>query len=149
MLKKTKKKTKDTSKEEIAHLKNNLARALADYDNLVKRMDKERDGLGTVVKTRLVSSLLPSLDMLYGAQSHLEDAGLAMTIQSFEQVLGDEGFEKVDAKVGNDFDEEYHEAIELVEGDENDNGKIAEVVLTGWRRKDGALVRPAKVKVIG
>ncbi len=147
MKKKDNKRKKDTSKEEVAHLKDNLARALADYDNLVKRVDKERETLGVVIKTQFLKRLLPAFDMLYNAQGHLRDAGLAMTIQSFEQTLQDEGFVKVDAEVGQDFDEEYHEAVELVQDDAHKGGKIVEVVLVGWKRTDGTLVRPAKVKV--
>ena len=87
--------------------------------------------------------------MLYDAQGHLNDAGLAMTIQSFEQVLKDEGFVKVEAEVDQDFDEDYHEAIELVQDDNHEGGKIVEIALMGWKRMDGTLVRPAKVKVTG
>lgn len=139
----------DESAEVIADLKNSLARALADYDNLVKRMDKEREMMGVITKTRFVLQLLPGLDMLYDAQSHLNDAGLAMTIQTFEQVLIDEGFVKVTATPGDAFDETSHEAIELVDDPSHKDGSILEVTMVGWKRTDGTLVRPAKVKVTG
>ena len=45
------------------------------------------------------------------------------------------------------FDESVSEVVESVEGE--DKGKIAEVVLNGWKYKDGRVLRYARVKVYG
>lgn len=134
---------------EIALLKTQLARALADYDNLTKRVEREREGLGKIAKTHMLSSLLPAFDMLLAAQNHIQEAGLAMSIQAFYQAFADAGFMPVEAEIGGQFDETYHEAIELINDPEKETGEIIEVVLSGWKHKDGSLIRAAKVKVIG
>ena len=133
--------------EEIALLKSQLVRTLADYDNLTKRIERERETFGQVAKYRLVVNLLPALDMFYGAQSHLKDAGLAIAIQTFEESLADNGVIRIEAEVGGQFNEEYHEAIEAVEDKKRQNGEIVEVSLIGWKMADGMIIRPSKVKV--
>lgn len=138
-------KRKESDKLEI--LKNQLARALADYDNLRKRVEREREEFGKLANTRLIARLLPVFDMLEGAQVHLSDSGLAITIEEFTKVLKEEGIERIEVKVGDKFNEEIHEAVEVING--KNEGKIAEVVMTGWKFSDGKVIRPAKVKVYG
>jgi molecular chaperone GrpE len=143
MIKKNSEK-KDKQQEEISILKNQLARALADYDNLQKRIEKERELLQTVAGLALIKRLLPLLDMLNDAQKHLQDSGLAITINEFVNALKEEGVTQIEAKPATSFDTNFHEAVEVVEGE---NGKIVEEVLTGWKFNNGPVIRPAKVKV--
>ena len=138
------------SEREIEHLKNQLARALADYDNLRKRTEREREDFGRVAKVMLIARLLSIYDMLEEAQKHLKDSGLAITIEEFTKVLKEEGIEKIDVKAGDAFNEEVHEAVEVTDlnSDGKDKeGKITEIVLSGWRLVDGVVLRHAKVKV--
>ena len=46
-----------------------LARALADYDNLSKRVDRERADLGKLASVGIVVKLLPVLDGLESART--------------------------------------------------------------------------------
>ncbi len=142
---------KTVSKQnELQELKNQLARALADYDNLRKRVEREREEIEGLVKITIVSRLLPIYDMIEGAQKHLKDSGLAITIDEFITVLKEEGIERIEVKPGDKFDEELHEAIEVVDSsvDEKANvGRISEVILSGWRLNNGPIIRHAKVKV--
>ncbi len=131
--------------EELMQLKSQLARTLADYDNLVKRVERERQEIGKVASAGIVVKLLPVLDNLEAAQKHLQDQGLAIAIGEFTNMLKDEGLSVINPAVGDDFDEEEMEAIEVVAG-ERDN-KVSEVTLTGWKFVDGTVVRHAKVKV--
>jgi len=137
----------DEKSLEIERLKNSLARALADYDNLDKRVSREREELRVVIRAQFVSQLLPVFDMLYDAQQHLSDQGLAITIQTLESTLKELGIEKVDAREGALFNEEVHEAIETVIDESRENGEIVEELVSGWRFTEGPLIRPAKVKV--
>ena len=126
-------------------LKSQLARTLADYDNLVKRVERERQDLGKIASVGVIVKLLPVLDNLERAQVHLQDSGLAIAIGEFINVLKDEGLSVINPGVGDNFDEQQLEAVEVVDGE--DNNKIAEVVLAGWKYSDGTVVRHAKVKV--
>lgn len=144
------KKKKGKKKEESKRLEEQLARALADYDNLRKRVEREHEEIGKLAKATVVARLLPVYDMLEGAQAHIGDAGIAITLTEFAKVLKEEGIEKIEVKPGDKFNEELHEAVEVVDkaqGDKRKRGKISEVVLAGWRLTEGPVIRPAKVKV--
>lgn len=138
------------SDQSYKELESQLARALADYDNLRKRVEREREEYGAYAKVTLMARLLPVYDMLEGAQSHLKDSGLAITIEEFIKVLKEEGIEKIKAVPGDIFDEKLHEAVEVVDKKGKDSGKVGkidELILSGWRLIDGPIIRPAKVKV--
>ena len=131
---------------EVLILKNQLARALADYQNLVKRVEKEKEQFEKFSNLKLILRLLPVLDILKQAQLHTKDAGVAITIKEFEDALKTEGIEELQIKPGDIFNPELHEVVEVVPGKDNNN--ISEVVLSGWRFTDGPVIRHAKVKVI-
>jgi len=143
--KKSKAKSEDKVHLELESVKAMLARALADYDNLNKRVERERSEIQKIISLRLIIKLLTVLDGLESAQMHLKDAGLAISIVEFKRILSEEGLTEIKPKVGEQFDENWMEAIEVVPGTSN-NG-IAEVVLIGWKFSDGTIVRHAKVRV--
>lgn len=131
--------------KELEQVKGMLARTLADYDNLGKRVDRERADLGKIASIGIIARLLPILDNLESAQVHLKDQGLAISILEFKKVLDEVGFSEIKPSIGEIFDENLMEAIEVVPGVSNNT--IAEVILVGWKYEDGSVVRHAKVKV--
>ncbi len=134
--------------EEVELLKNQLARALADYDNLRKRTEGEKEIWEKIVASKAVSKLLPVLDILISAQGHLKDAGLDLAIKEFKNTLAEMGFEEIQVKAGDEFNPLLEEVVETVQG--GTKHKVAEVVQSGWKIKDEAFViRPTKVKVYG
>jgi len=130
---------------ELETMKGMLARALADYDNLNKRVDRERADLGKIASVGIIVRLLPVLDNLESAQVHLQDAGLAISIVEFKKVLSEEGLTEIKPNIGDVFDENTMEVIEVVKG--TSDNIVTETVLIGWRFEDGTVVRHAKVKV--
>jgi len=138
-------KKEDKVHQELESVKSMLARALADYDNLSKRVDREKSEIQKIISLRLIVRLLTVLDGLESAQMHLKDAGLAISIIEFKKILSEEGLTEIKPNVGDVFDENLMEAIEVVSG-ERDNS-VAEVALVGWKFMDGTVVRHAKVKV--
>ena len=140
---------------EVVLLKNQLARTLADYDNLRKRTEEEKTLWIKFSSQRVLTTLLPILDNFESAQKYLNDSGLAIAIGEFKRVFVEEGLEEINPKVGDDFNHDLFEAVDTVEtGKGGMDGKIVEVVLPGWKFKsddgfhDGKLiVRYAKVKV--
>ncbi len=132
-------------KDQTLVLRDQLARALADYDNLRKRVEREKEGFEKLASLRLTLKLLPVLDALKQAQNHLKDQGVAITIGQFEDALKQEGIEEIKVKVGGEFNPELHEVIEVVAG--SSDNIIAEVSLPGWKFIDGPVIRHAKVKV--
>lgn len=155
---KTKSKQKKTTPEEspeVVLLKNQLARTLADYDNLRKRTEEEKTLWVKFSSQRVLTTLIPILDNFESAQKHLNDSGLAIAIGEFKRVFAEEGLEEISPKVGDGFNHDLFEAVDTVETEKKEmDGKIAEVVLPGWKFKsdnglhDGKLIiRYAKVKV--
>lgn len=139
---------KDTKGKEII-LSQQLARALADYDNLRKRVEKEKAIFEKVSNLRLVVKLLPVLDIIKKSQAHVKDPGISLTVEEFENALKSEGIEEIKVKPGDEFDPELHEAAEIT-GNPNAKGKakVAEVLLSGWKFNEGPVIRHARVKVV-
>lgn len=139
-------KGKKPESKEIVELKNQLARALADYDNLRKRIESEKEAWEKIAASKVVLQLLPVFDMLLDAQKHLKDAGLEIVIGEFRKSLYDLGVEEIRVEVGDEFNPLEEEVVEMVaEGREN---TVAEVVQIGWKiRGESFIIRPAKVKV--
>jgi molecular chaperone GrpE (heat shock protein) len=135
----------DRVRIELETVKAMLAMALEDYDNLSKRVDRERVDLGKIVSVGVIVRLLPVLDNLESTQTHLKDQGLAISIGEFKRVLSEDGLNEIRPSVGDVFDENTMEAIEVTAG--TSDNMISEVVLTGWKFTDGTVVRHAKVKV--
>lgn len=124
-------------------LENRLKRALADYQNLEKRIEEERKLLSRLSASLLIEKLLPVLDNLENAQAHLKDQGLEIVVKQFKDILASEGVEEIQAE-GLEFDPHFAEAVETQEG-EKDN--IVARVLTKGYKIDSTVLRPAKVVV--
>jgi molecular chaperone GrpE len=144
--KKTEEKTGEAEKLtlEIEELTQCWKRALADYQNLEKRIEKDKADFVQYSNRQLIQKLLTVLDNLERAEEHLKDQGLELAVKEFKRVLGEEGLSEIDA-VGQDYDPALMEAVEVVEGE--DSGKVIEVTQKGYFLKD-KVVRPVKVKVI-
>ncbi len=123
-------------------LENKWKRALADYDNLRKRVEKQRGDLVKFAHAGLVDKLLPVLDSLEKCRQHIKDKGLDLTCEQLQKVLASEGLTEIKAQ-DEEFDPEKMDAVEMVRGKKN---KVVEVVLKGYNL-NGRVIRPAKVKV--
>ncbi|MFH1832723.1 MAG: nucleotide exchange factor GrpE [Candidatus Levyibacteriota bacterium] len=120
----------------------NYKRVLADYQNLEKRVEKEKKEWIVSANKDIILRLLPVLDTLIMAQIHVGDEGLNLSIQHFLDVLKSEGVEKVET-VGKEFNPHTMDCVEVIEGEE---GKVLEEVRAGYLISGKAL-RPAMVKV--
>lgn len=144
-MKKTKVKV-ETGKEESERLKEQLARVLADYDNLKKRVEREKEEYYRIVVARWVAGWLAIFDMFEQVQRHLNDSGLAIAMGELKEKLKEEGIEAIEPKAGEKFDEGMMEATEAVEREGAKEGEVLEVVLKGYKIGEMVL-RHAKVVV--
>jgi molecular chaperone GrpE len=135
----------DTNNDQTLVLRDQLARVLADYDNLRKRVDIDKKNFEKLANLRLVMKLLPVLDVLKQAQNHLKDQGVAVTIKEFEDALKQEGIEEIKVEVGSEFNPELMEVIEVMPGIEDN--KVAEILASGYKFIDGPVIRHTRVKV--
>lgn len=127
---------------QINNLTNKWKRAVADYRNLEKRVEKERGEFVKFYNASLIDKLLAVLDSLEKAKYHLKDQGLNMAVNQFKDVLKTEGVEEIKAK-GEKFNPEKMDCVELIKGPKN---IIVETLLKGYLLND-RVVRPAKVRV--
>ena len=128
--------------EEAIVLKEQLARALADYKNLEKRLEEEKKEFIRYANKELLIRLIPALDTLFLAAKYTSDEGVRLTVKTVLDALADVGVEKVKAE-GVEFNPELMEAIDTAEGEEN---MVLEEVRPGFTL-GGKLIRPAQVKV--
>jgi molecular chaperone GrpE len=127
---------------ELENLENQLKRALADYQNLEKRIAEEKGIWLRVANKNLLLKLLPGLDSLLLADQHTQDEGVKISIKHFLDILENEGVKKIET-IGKDFDPNLMEAIGTAEGEE---GKVLEEARSGYMLYDSVL-RPAQVIV--
>jgi len=128
--------------EKNIDLENKLKRSLADYANLEKRWEKEREEFLKFSNAQLLRKILEILDELQLCECYLKDKGLALVCDKLRELLKTENIEKVSA-LGEEFDPQTMEAVEMVAGPRN---KVIDVVRDGYRF-GGKILRPAKVKV--
>lgn len=143
MLKKiVKKKSLKELQEEIENLEENWKRALADYNNLEKRVSDQQQTFVRLANASLVDKLLGVLDDLERAVDHIKDKGLNLVLDQFREVLDSEGVKEIEVE-GEEFDPETMDCVEMAPGEEN---KVVKVQLKGYTLNDH-VIRPAKVEV--
>ena len=103
-------------------------RALADYQNLVRRNQEERVKLLRFANKDLVESLLQPLNHLSLAAEKISDQGLNMVVQDFWKVLQEAGLEEINPE-GEKFDVTTMAVVEKTgEGD-----TVQKVVKRGYK----------------
>jgi len=144
---KKKKETKNPEveklKKEAEEYKNKYLRALADYQNLEKRVREERSQLVRTANLNLIMKLLPFLDNLEKAEVFIKDQGLKIAKDHLFRSLKEIGIEEIDV-VNKPFNPKVAEAIDIVQGDKDD--VVVEVLRKGYRIED-KILRVAQVKV--
>lgn len=139
-----KKATQAVFAEKIADLENKWKRALADYDNLQKRIQKEKEKFVKFSNAQLLDKLLTVLDDLERCEKHAKDKGVSLVCERFKDVLSGEGIQEIEA-LGKRFEPKTMDAVEIAPGPKN---KVVGVILKGYSL-NGEVLRPAKVKVGG
>ncbi len=133
---------KNIKNEEIKNIENQLKRALADYQNLEKRIVVEKSVWVKIANKDLLLKLLPGLDNLVLAERHTKDEGVKLSIKHFIDALEEVGVRKIET-LGKDFNPNFMEAVSTTEGEE---GKVIEEVRQGYTLFD-IILRPAQVVV--
>ena len=123
-------------------LEDKLKRSLADYSNLEKRIESQRQLFVTLATTTVVIKMIEALDDFNLTYSHLKDAGLKMAIDKFVSALKSEGVEEINP-VDQDFDPETMECVETCDGKKN---KVINVRKLGYKLNN-QVIRPAQVVV--
>ena len=150
--KKSKKEKIEYLESQVAYWKNKYYEAYADMDNLRKHIEKDHAQVMKYRRQGFLEALLPSFDNFYNCfKFKPSDPTLAAYCKGFEMIynqmsatLENEGVKEIVPSVGDKFDHTTMQAVEVVEGEEDD--LVTTVQLKGYMLKD-RLVRPAMVVV--
>lgn len=140
-----KKKQNDQIEElqkQIEEWKNKYLRALADYQNLEKRVATEKSEIRAYAAESVIVKLLSIADTFERAQVHLQDPGLSLALKDLAAFFASQGVTKLETK-GKPFDPEIMECIEVVDGEDT---IVVEETRSGYALH-GKVIRVARVKV--
>jgi molecular chaperone GrpE len=138
-------------KEELRREHDMYLRALADYDNYRRRVERDRATAARSGKREIMLQLLEVLDGFDRALQHVGDApssvseGLQLLHRKLLGLLEAQGITPLQS-LGETFNPELHDAIGSVESEEVEPGTVAEEMQRGYRWGDD-VIRPARVRV--
>ncbi|MBD5130112.1 MAG: nucleotide exchange factor GrpE [Ruminococcaceae bacterium] len=129
--------TEDKTSGELAAVKDQLVRTMAEYDNFRKRSAREKDALRAEIITNVTSKFLPVMDNLERALSaECSDEnyknGVQMIYDSFMETLKNLGVEEI-ASDGAAFDPNFHQAVQRVENSEAESGTVVQTFAKGYK----------------
>lgn len=137
---------------ELEATRDQLLRALADFDNYRRRIEREADSIGQAGKRDLILGLLDVMDSFDQAYALATDdsislEGLQAIHRQLLNLLESHDVTPFDS-LGERFDPEWHEAVGIVDAKEAgaEAGTIVEEFQKGYRWGD-KLIRPARVRV--
>src|SRR3989344_6957397 len=134
----------------VAEYTDHLKRLQAEFENYVKRVEKERVELHARASERLILKLLLVVDDFERALHQLKDVpaetkkGIELIFKNLHKVLVEEKVEPM-ACIGHKIDPYHHEVLMQVES-EAPEGEILEELQKGYKM-NGRVIRYAKVKV--
>ncbi len=144
-----------TSEELIQQEKDKYLRLFAEFENYKKRTSKERIELYKTANQELMTVLLPILDDFDRGLQEIKKVkdknllkGMELINDKLKNILKQKGLTLADAKKGDTFDAEIHEAITQIPAPSSKlKGKIIDVIENGYMLGD-KIIRFPKV-IIG
>ena len=138
---------------QIGELKDRYLRLAAEFDNYRKRTEKEKQDIFKYGTETLVMQLIPFDDIFETVLKQMEKntspevihQGVELLKKEFTKLLDSIGVKRIETE-GKKFDPKYHEASEMVETSEYEDGEIIEEERPGYMLHD-RIIRPAVVKV--
>jgi len=147
----------ESLKEKIAELEDKYIREHADFENIKKRLEKEKAQAVAYANEQFARDLLSVIDSLDSALASVNEEeepsvqmfnqlkeGIELTINQFAKVFEKHGIELVSIDDG--FDPNFHEAVMQVDSDKHKEGEIVQVLQKGYKMKD-RLLRSAMVSI--
>ena len=132
-------------------------REYAEFDNIKKRMEKEKFQAIGYAHEQFARDLLSVIDALDNASASIngqEEAnpemitqlkeGIELTISQFGKTFEKHGVELVTMENG--FDPNFHEAVMKVDSPDHEEGQVVQVLQKGYKIKD-RLLRSAMVSI--
>ncbi|WP_425358062.1 nucleotide exchange factor GrpE [Sulfurimonas autotrophica] len=146
----------DLLQKELAELKDKYARVHADFDNIKKRLEREKYTAVEYANEKFAKDMIPVVDSLEMAlKSADSDAdpqelmkklkeGIELTLKQFTTALEKHGVTMVSHE--EPFDPNIHNAVQSVDSENVESGEIVQTFQRGYKYKDRPL-REAMVVV--
>ena len=140
--------------KELAEQKDKFLRAHADFDNMKKRLEKEKTNALIYANEAFAKDLLTVLDTFENALKSVEQVesndkaineikkGMTLTYEQLLSILKKHGVEEVECE--GEFNPEHHQAVTQMDSDEHKSGDIVQVLQKGYKLKE-RLLRPSMV----
>jgi len=139
----------DLLQNELTELKDKYARVHADFDNIKKRLEREKYTAVEYSNEKFAKDMIPVLDSLEGALNSVKtDAdkaelfdklkeGIELTYKQFITSLEKHGV----TMVAHDepFDPNIHNAVQAVDSEDVESGQIVQTFQTGYKYKERPL----------
>jgi molecular chaperone GrpE len=144
----------EAANAEIASLKDQLLRKIAEFDNYRKRTIKEKTDLILNGGEKTIITILPVIDDFERALKNMKNAddvnavpeGVELIYKKFIDILGKQGVSIIDTKEA-DFDVDLHEAVAQLPAPTPElKGKVMDCTLTGYKLNE-KVIRHAQVVV--
>jgi molecular chaperone GrpE len=137
--------------QELSRARDQHLRALADFDNYRKRVQRDQDTAAQAGKRQLVLPLLEVLDDFERALAYASTApesilaGARVIHQRLTNLLQAQGVTPYNS-AGQPFNAALHEAVDILKTDQAPSGVVLDELSHGYRWGDEVL-RPARVRV--
>ena len=144
----------EAANAEIASLKDQLLRKIAEFDNYRKRTIKEKTDLILNGGEKTIVTILPVLDDMERALKNMQKAedvsavleGVELIYKKFMDILGKQGVSVIETAEA-DFDVDLHEAVAQLPAPTPElKGKVMDCTQTGYKLND-KVIRHAQVVV--
>ena len=147
-------KLKDNLELAKKELNEKLLRLAAEFENYKKRNLIEKKQATYIAKENMLRDLLFFIDNFERGLNLYENTqkdtdffkGMKSVEKDFQTFLEKNNIKKININIGDDFNPNFHQALELKKSDKFDSNKILEVIQTGYSLDD-KLLRPSLVIV--
>ncbi|CAO5674444.1 MAG: Protein GrpE [Holosporales bacterium] len=147
---------KPALEEELAHVRDQWLRSIAESENLRRRFQKEKEDALKYSALSFAKDMIAIADSIDQALKSMQAAsqnelilpffdGLKMTAQEINNVFSRQGIKKVDPE-NKKFDPNLHQAMMEVETSDHEPGTIVQILQDGYVMHD-RLLRPSLVSV--
>lgn len=134
--------------DKVKEAEDSKLRALADYQNLQKRVAKEKEELSYLLVASLLHQIIEIKEDLERSLEKEKNDGAKAILDKLNTILAERGVREIEIKSGDELNPEFMEAITTIEGKgEKMKNKVIEVLQKGYKLNTEKVIRSAKVVV--
>ncbi len=148
---------KASLEEKLKECEDRYLRTHADFENVKKRLEREKYQLLEYAYEKFAKDLLPVIDSLEMAMQSSKNEqldskelleklqeGIGLTLENFAKAFNKHGIDLIECE--GEFDPHLHDAVMQVASEEHDEGQIVQLLQKGYKYKERVL-RPSMVSI--